>query len=938
MKIEKIFQATSIQSAIIAGYLASASKDYIGQVTIKIKNTDHLQLNNAVQKIYSRHEALRTAFDWQHARGVQGVVADQLPSSDYVNQYEIYSLDEILNIKKIESELINLNKPPLIRLALISLDDQSFLLWSRHHAVTDQESIKIFWKELWHYYSEASDELPQPAAFSTFAESIRNLQEPRPKYHQIFSLPPDNSLELSQTFDLSLSNEIHRLQQSSNVTLAVYSFSAFCLAISDFFGSNSISVGYVESDRPHEFKDSIGLFIKESSIQLDQFESLTLADFRRQILHALLFHKKRHYNTEFSTSKYSNSTQIGFLFEDDESSHAIETLEKDAGIGVRLKLFCRISIREQSISINLTSQSSLVRSSELDWISIKIKEYLLKSNDLHIHPFSLSYRQTLLDILWSQWRFRSDNILNDGKNSISGMQLYLSVQDKVKQLLSGISPGPHDLLILKPSRSIECIINILSSIEAGLPFLLTEEFDHFENVRCVSNGINIAYIDEFLPLNLAYIIKTSGSTGTAKSVMIHLKNIINHLNGRLAYDQYSQNVALTSSWTFDASLTVLFSTMAKGGTLSVLPLVSELEDVEQFIQLLNLHKINEVNLIPSLLRLICDYGLNKTSINTITSAGEELQLDLAYSILKHSHIKLINEYGPSECTILATRVVLNHKFLEGRTSVPIGYPIQGCQVRLMRTIDDENEICISGDVVGLGYLSESSNNQTKFLFSDGSLWYKTGDSGSMNEDGSLNWLGRLDHQHKINGKIFSSRVFERDLLENGAVECVCILDMKPPSVFYTVDDQHAINAEELQMRWRSELGISIQFNQLKKIPRNISGKVNILELKTSNSFISPTHSSLVQQSQDHRHVLIEEILGRKIDLSSKPILDVDSLTILRLTSVLNQTYNTNLTVNSLIESSSWLEFMKSLVSIEPTKSLQNASHVHPLNKKKREYR
>ena len=128
MKIEKIFQATSIQSAIIAGYLASASKDYIGQVTIKIKNTDHLQLNNAVQKIYSRHEALRTAFDWQHARGVQGVVADQLPSSDYVNQYEIYSLDEILNIKKIESELINLNKPPLIRLALISLDDQSFLL------------------------------------------------------------------------------------------------------------------------------------------------------------------------------------------------------------------------------------------------------------------------------------------------------------------------------------------------------------------------------------------------------------------------------------------------------------------------------------------------------------------------------------------------------------------------------------------------------------------------------------------------------------------------------------------------------------------------------------------------------------------------------------------------------------------------------------------
>ena len=63
MQIEKIYPASNIQASIVAGYLASNKKDYIGQLTIPVSNINHLYLNRAVQILYARHEALRTAFD-----------------------------------------------------------------------------------------------------------------------------------------------------------------------------------------------------------------------------------------------------------------------------------------------------------------------------------------------------------------------------------------------------------------------------------------------------------------------------------------------------------------------------------------------------------------------------------------------------------------------------------------------------------------------------------------------------------------------------------------------------------------------------------------------------------------------------------------------------------------------------------------------------------
>ena len=143
MQIEKIYPASNIQASIVAGYLASNKKDYIGQLTIPVSNINHLYLNRAVQILYARHEALRTAFDWQNQKGITSVVADKLPEDNYINEYKVENINYIDHIKAEEAEILTLNKPPLIRLALIRCDTKSFLLWTRHHAVTDQESIKI---------------------------------------------------------------------------------------------------------------------------------------------------------------------------------------------------------------------------------------------------------------------------------------------------------------------------------------------------------------------------------------------------------------------------------------------------------------------------------------------------------------------------------------------------------------------------------------------------------------------------------------------------------------------------------------------------------------------------------------------------------------------------------------------------------------------------
>ena len=70
----------------------------------------------------------------------------------------------------------------------------------------------------------------------------------------------------------------------------------------------------------------------------------------------------------------------------------------------------------------------------------------------------------------------------------------------------------------------------------------------------------------------------------------------------------------------------------------------------------------------------------------------------------------------------------------------------------------KSEIYLSGDQVGLGYLNSKEKTSQAFIHLNGTLWYKTGDNGYINQEGNFIFKGRRDDQVKING-------FRVDLLE-----------------------------------------------------------------------------------------------------------------------------------------------------------------------------
>ena len=900
MQIEKIYPASNIQASIVAGYLASNKKDYIGQLTIPVSNIDHFHLNHAVQILYARHEALRTAFDWQNQKGITSVVADKLPEDNYINEYKVENINYIDHIKAEEAEILTLNKPPLIRLALIRCDTKSFLLWTRHHAVTDQESIKIFWRELWHFYSNPKDQLKEAAPFSDFATLKATNLVDAPVYHECLPLVDDERIENSYTLESSELANVLESQKNSNVTLASYTLSAFCIALAETLSSDSFTVGYVESDRPEIFKNSIGLYIKESLIRQDQVDLVTIGEHRSCIFKSVLSQKNIHYKSAGSTS----NSQISFLFEDDPDSQSLDTLEYDAGINVRLKLFCRVSLLDGNLSINLSSQTRAVRSTDLDFLQKKILHVLLLQNHVSLHRSDKSPRYHLIDLIWHYWRHNNNVVLSDSSQSLTGTLFFEKVEQYSEYIKSSVQSSTNIVILIKPSRSIQCVVNILASVHAGFPFLLTDKSDISPVVNKLTDDMNVAMLDYHLPVNTVYLIRTSGSTGISKTVLIHANNLVNHLQYRATENFYSSRVAHTSAWTFDASLTVLFSTMVKGGLLSILPLVTDYGHTDDFFKLIVETNLNEINMVPSLLRLFVAYGLSNTSIHTITSAGEELTPELANLIHNELSIQLINEYGPSECTILSTRSLISNSDSLNPT---IGAPIAGCKIKLHSIDDSVDEICISGDYVGLGYLGDQLKNQSSFFYDQGVLWYRSGDVGHFNRNGNLQWLGRTDHQLKINGKIFNTESVEQDLLELGAKECKCIFLDSILYTFYSCADKALLNHELLKQNYREKFGIVCDFHHLQQLPKSTSGKIDTQKLRHCVSDTSDDKGQSVDKPKEHSFV--ESIVGRPIGVNNKPFLDVDSLQAIRLISSINKEFNLNLSVTSLLSSSSWREFL-----------------------------
>lgn len=264
--------------------------------------------------------------------------------------------------------------------------------------------------------------------------------------------------------------------------------------------------------------------------------------------------------------------------------------------------------------------------------------------------------------------------------------------------------------------------------------------------------------------DLAYLIYTSGSTGQPKGVMIEQRSVATHVaDMRDAFAVGADDCVLhTAAIGFDQAIGQIVMAVLTGARVA-LPSPQAHRSADEIAEAIVRHGVTILRTVPTLLGAIASGpGFDACrSLRLVLSAGEPLAGSIVEAIHAQCAAEVVNGYGPSEATFMATI----HRCSRGERTpreVPIGLPLPHASVHLLDghgeavPIGTIGEICIGGAGICRGYWGRPDLAQEAFIpdpFSSasGARLYRTGDRGRYRADGVLEFVGRRDRQVKIRG-------------------------------------------------------------------------------------------------------------------------------------------------------------------------------------------
>ena len=258
----------------------------------------------------------------------------------------------------------------------------------------------------------------------------------------------------------------------------------------------------------------------------------------------------------------------------------------------------------------------------------------------------------------------------------------------------------------------------------------------------------------------AYILFTSGSTGSPKGVAVAAGNLDNFCRGVLPWYPKEGGVILDQvSYSFDVSGCAVYAGLCRGMTLFSIDSRMVEEPAELFSYLKESGLTFWVS-TPSFAELCVqsrDFCMETLpQLTQFLFCGEVLTHTLCDALAERfPHARVINTYGPTEATVLVTAVEVTAGIRADSRPIPIGRAIDGVTLRLQPVPEEDpdvGQLLILGDSVSLGYWKAPALTEGAF-FTDpetGLRGYRTGDLCRC-EDGMYYYCGRMDNQLKLNG-------------------------------------------------------------------------------------------------------------------------------------------------------------------------------------------
>ena len=291
------------------------------------------------------------------------------------------------------------------------------------------------------------------------------------------------------------------------------------------------------------------------------------------------------------------------------------------------------------------------------------------------------------------------------------------------------------------------------------------------------------------PQNAAFVIFTSGSTGTPKGAVVEHQGMFNNLITKVPTLGLTESdvIAQTASQCFDISVWQFLTAITLGGRVEIFPDAIS-RDPQQLLQEISARGVTVLEAVPSMIRALLEASASSDALKSLRwllPCGEAFAPELCRAFMeRHPHVRLLNAYGPAECS----DDVSYHPILApprgNELSVPIGRPVDNTQLYILNhwgepaPIGASGEICVAGAQVGRGYLNRPELTAAAFAPDPfgpaGTRLYRTGDLGRYRADGVIEFLGRIDHQVKIRGFRVEPGEIEACLLTHPMIEQACV--------------------------------------------------------------------------------------------------------------------------------------------------------------------
>ncbi|MGO9382885.1 MAG: amino acid adenylation domain-containing protein [Mycobacterium sp.] len=260
---------------------------------------------------------------------------------------------------------------------------------------------------------------------------------------------------------------------------------------------------------------------------------------------------------------------------------------------------------------------------------------------------------------------------------------------------------------------------------------------------------------------IAYVIFTSGSTGVPKGVEIAHGAAMNTIDALNEWFEVGSNdrVLALAAVEFDLSVADVFGMFAAGGSLVAV-------DSEQraaattWVELLRHHRVSLLNCVPSWLDMILELGGDRLrdSLRAVTVCGDWVGADLARRLAKQvPGCRFAGLGGATETGVHGTVCEVIGEPPAQWATVPYGIPLRNVRCRVVspsgRDCPDwvRGELWFSGPNLAAGYRNDPERTAERFVEHAGIRWYRTGDLARYWPDGTIEFLGRADHQVQIRG-------------------------------------------------------------------------------------------------------------------------------------------------------------------------------------------